>query len=157
MQHFTDGLLYQIGTSYTNDNDVRINSRARTGTFDGQTLDNKSFLALRLEADNVSANAYVRWTDDDYSSYTKFRKIALSNNRKELRNLTRSRKRAFEVMHADDSVFVARALEPAALHKQVNQAGDVHVISGEDPQLQRVGVVLEHAVVVGEVPEADEK
>ena len=111
VQHVSDGLLYQIGTTYTNDNDIRINTRARTGAFDGQTLDNKSFPVLRLDADNVSANAYVRWTDDDYATYNLFRQIALSNNRKELRNLTRSRRRAFEVMHADNSAFIASSLE----------------------------------------------
>ena len=111
VQHLTDGLIYQIGTSYTNDNDIRINTRARTASFNGQMLNNKSFPFLRLDADNVSANAYVRWTDDDYSTYNLFRQISLSNNRKELRNLTRSRRRAFEVMHADNSAFIASALE----------------------------------------------
>ena len=111
VQHVSDGLLYQIGTTYTNDNDIRINTRARTGAFNGQTLDNKSFPVLRLDADNVSANAYVRWTDDDYSTYNLFRSISLSNNRKEIRNLTRSRRRAFEVMHADNSAFIASSLE----------------------------------------------
>ena len=111
VQHVSDGLLYQIGTTYTNDNDIRINTRARTGTYNGQTLNNKTFPVLRIDADNVSANAYVRWTDDDYSSYNLFRTIPLSNNRKELRNLTRSRRRAFEVMHSDNSTFIASALE----------------------------------------------
>ena len=111
VQHVSDGLIYQIGTIYTNDNDIRINTRARTSAFNGQTLNNKSFPVLRLDADNVSANAYVRWTDDDYSTYTLFKSVSLSNNRKELRNLTRSRRRAFEVMHADDSAFIASALE----------------------------------------------
>ena len=112
VQHVTDGKLYQIGTTYTNDDDIRINTRARTGSFDGQTLDNKSFFGLRLEADTVSANAYIRWTDDDYASFTIFRRLSLNNPRKELRSLTRSRRRAFEVMHADDSSFIASSLEP---------------------------------------------
>ena len=111
VQHVTDGSLYQIGTTFTNDNDIRINTRARTGSFDGQTLDNKSILALNLDADTVSANAYIRWTDDDYSTYNIFRRLSLNNPRKQLRNLTRSRRRAFEVMHADDTVFVASSLE----------------------------------------------
>ena len=111
VQHVTDGLVYQIGTTYTNDNDIRINTRARTRAFNGQTLNNKSFPVLRIDADNVSANAYVRWTDDDYSTYTLFKSVSLGNNRKELRNLTRSRRRAFEVMHSDNSAFIASALE----------------------------------------------
>ena len=115
VQHISDGLLYQIGTGYTNDNDVRINSRARTSTFNGRTLDNKSFPYLRLDADNISATAYVRWTDDDYSTYNLFRPISLAGNRKEIRNLTRSRRRAFEVMHADDSTFIAYELELGVL------------------------------------------
>ena len=115
VQHVSDGLIYQIGTTYTNDNDIRINTRARTGSFDGKMLDNKSFPFLRLDADNVSANAYVRWTDDDYSTYNLFRLISLSNNRKEIRNLTRSRRRAFEVMHADNSAFIASSLELGVL------------------------------------------
>ena len=115
VQHVTDGLVYQIGTTYNNDNDIRINTRLRTGVFTGQVMDNKSFPSLRLEADNVSATAYVRWTDDDYTTYNLFRSISLSGNRKEIRNLTRSRRRAFEVMHADNSTFIASELELGVL------------------------------------------
>jgi hypothetical protein len=53
----------------------------------------------------------LRWTDDDYVTYSKFRTIDLDLERSRARRLGNFSRRAFEVLHVKDANFRMEALE----------------------------------------------
>ena len=110
VQHETDGKLYQIDQSLLSDNGVYINSKTRVAH--PSNNDNwKFYHGVRVIADTVSANAFLRYTDDDFSTYSDYRKIDLSLAKKELKRLDSSKHRAFEFRITDNVAFRAKALD----------------------------------------------
>ena len=55
--------------------------------------------------------AMVRWTDDDYVTYTKGRRIDLSAAQARLRRCGKFRRRAFELIHIEDLPVQLSAFE----------------------------------------------
>lgn len=111
VQHETDGKIYQIDVSLLSDNSVYINTKARLNNFDGKDNKRKFCTHAQLIADTVTANAFLRYSDNDYSTFSDYQKLDLSLDRKELRRLKDFRRRAFEVRHTDNTAFRAQALE----------------------------------------------
>ncbi|HEY6022454.1 MAG TPA: hypothetical protein VIY48_22110, partial [Candidatus Paceibacterota bacterium] len=111
----SDGKIYQMSDTTYQDNGQYINSKIRTKRWDGAEKDLGSkpkFLPyLDVVTDRTSSTAYVRYTDDDYQTYSHYRSVDLSLSRSRLTRLGRFIRRAFEVRHTDSKAFRFQGLD----------------------------------------------
>lgn len=96
VQHETTGEIHKISRDYFNDNGVPINMIVRSSRFDSDSSVNKSMPSMTIVADESDNDLLVRHTDDDYDSYTKFRKVNLGTAKPQLRRNGSFRRRAVE-------------------------------------------------------------
>lgn len=111
MQHATSGALYEFSQSTYTDPIGAIAARVRTPKFDGGAAGFKNMSDVELIGDKVSSSAVVRYTDDDFSTYSAGRNVDLSVERSRLRRCGRFSRRAFEIIHVDNALFRMEALE----------------------------------------------
>jgi hypothetical protein len=71
----------------------------------------KFFGRLEVIGDQITTTLYVRYTGDDYQTYSKYRPVSLAGKRAMLTRLGRDRRRAFEVRHTDNTPLRLEALE----------------------------------------------
>jgi len=111
VQGATDGIVYEmLGTAY-DDNGVTIDASCRTTIWDGKTTKRKTIGSAEVIGDKVSANAFLRYSDDDYVTNSKYRKVDLSVNRSRLTRLGSTSRRSFELRHTASTAFRVEALE----------------------------------------------
>lgn len=94
------GNIYDMQMGVYQDNLQNIPCRVRTANLDWKNLKRKFFAAMFLIADTQPSSLLVRYTDDDYQTYSSFRTIDLSTQKKQLIRLGSSRRRAWEFYHA---------------------------------------------------------
>ncbi len=111
MQHATTGTLYEFDADTHTDPIGAIAARVRTPKMDSNTTGYKTMASAELVGDKVSSYAVLRYTDDDYVSYSNFRPVDLSATRSKIRRLGNFRRRAFEMLHVRDALFRMEALE----------------------------------------------
>jgi len=109
--HTTAGHVDLLSSSTYSDVSGAIQCRIRTLPYDGGSTKEKFFSALTLVGDTASTTVSVRYSDDDYQSYSTFRTVDMSSMRKQLRSLGRSRRRAFELLHTDNTPLRLEAFE----------------------------------------------
>ena len=110
-QAVSGGNVYEIAETATDDNGAYIDYVHRLGKIDSKNNKPKFMSGLEIIGDKVSANAYVRYTDDDYQTYSYYRKVDLSLKRSRLARLGSYRRRAIVVRHTDSARFRVEALE----------------------------------------------
>jgi hypothetical protein len=76
-----------------------INIFVRTPCYDFGTLKWKRYAAMFLLADTVSSTLSVRFSDDDYQTYSAYRTVDMSSVRKMLQRCGRSRRRSWDFLH----------------------------------------------------------
>lgn len=111
-----DGNLYQFGDTLYADNGVYIDTHIRTsrkgkGLKDDENQQSKFCSWVDVVTDRISANALLRYTDNDYQSYSKYRSVSLSAARSRINRLGRFIRRAWELRHTDQSAFRLQYLE----------------------------------------------
>ena len=111
MQDATSGALYEFDQSLYADEIGATAARVRTPKFDGGTASRKTMGQAEVVGDKIASYACVRWTDDDYATWSKFRSVDLDLNRSKVRRLGNYSRRAFEVLHVKDANFRIEALE----------------------------------------------
>ena len=111
VQDSTTGTVYTIDSSYYQDNGVPIPFKIRTSKFDGGSNKNKYFSRLELIGDKVSGTAHIRYTNDDYQTWSTYRTVDLSAPRSQIYRLGRGRRRAFEIVNYDNQPIRLEALE----------------------------------------------
>ena len=110
--HETDGDAYAMATTtYRDDATIPINYFARTLRLDGGTTDAKKLSRLGVIGDKVSDTAMIRWSDDDSTTFTKYRRVTLSNATPELRRCGAFERRSIEFRHVGNTAPVIDALE----------------------------------------------
>ena len=114
VQDSTTGTVYTIDTGTYLDNSIPIKFNIRTSKFDGGNNKEKYFAKLDLVGDKVAGTAYVRYTNDDYQTWSKYRPVDLSAQRSQIYRLGRGRRRAFEVINYDNLPIRLEALEIVA-------------------------------------------
>ena len=102
--HVSDGHLYEIDPAEGLDDGVPVNYFIRTARLDGGATTLKKFGVIRVIGERVSDTAMVRWSDDDCSTFTKYREVDLSAKQPELRRCGSFRRRNFEFRHVGDSL-----------------------------------------------------
>lgn len=111
MQASTGGVVYEFSQSSTADQSGAIPFRVRTDRLDGDTDDRKAFGEVELVGDKVSTTAYLRWSDDDYTTNSVYRPISLSAERSRARRTGSASRRSFEVLHVGNALVRLDALE----------------------------------------------
>lgn len=111
MQHATSGALYEFSQSTYIDPIGAIAARIRTPKMDDKTTRYKTMSSVELIGDKVSSTAVVRYSDDDYATYSNFRPVDLSAAKSDIRRCGKFRRRAFEVLHVKNALLRLEAIE----------------------------------------------
>jgi hypothetical protein len=103
VQDSTTGTIFAISNDTNLDGDKPISFRIRSPLLDGGDNKMKFFTQLELIGDTVDGQAYLRYSDDDYQTWSVARIINLNQARKQLNRLGRGRRRAFEITSLSDA------------------------------------------------------
>lgn len=97
-QDTTTGAVYALRSDSFTDGLAPINMKIRTSQLTGETNDFKFFNSLDLVGDRINDSAYIRYSDDDYRTWSKYRAVNLNLERSFLSRLGRARRRSFEIV-----------------------------------------------------------
>lgn len=111
VQDSTTGTVYTVDAGTYLDNNIPIKFHIRTSKFDAGTNKEKYFAKMDIIGDKVNGTAWVRYTNDDYQTWSKYRAVDLSAQRSQLYRLGRGRRRAFEIINYDNQPIRLEALE----------------------------------------------
>lgn len=112
IQHESNGKTYYIDSSYYKDDVDPIVVEIVTPIFDAGSNNKKHLNRLRFIADQQPGSTLnVRYSDNDYQTWSTFRKVNLANENPTLTNLGTFRKRAFYMQHTNNTPFRIRAVE----------------------------------------------
>lgn len=111
MQDASSGALYELSMDAYADAVGATAARIRTPRFDNGGIQPKFMAGLELLGDKIDSHAVVRYTDDDFQTYSSFRPVDLSANRSRIRRLGNYNRRAFEILHVKDALMRLDALE----------------------------------------------
>lgn len=106
------GDIYKIDPAVYQDNSAPIDVHIRTEREDFGTINPKTYNSLALVGDNVSSKCAVRYCNDDYSTFSKYRLVDLSKKRPRLTQLGSAERRAWEFRHTGNTAFRLQAAEP---------------------------------------------
>lgn len=110
-QGATNGIIYEIlGTAYQ-DNGAPIDVVCRTAIWDNKNSMEKVSGSVEVIGDKVDSEALLRWSDDDYSTHSKYRRVDLSLKRSRVRRLGSYSRRSFDLRHTANTAFRVEALE----------------------------------------------
>ncbi len=110
MQDATNGALYEFDQDTYADYIGAIAVRSRTPQIDDETTNLKVMAAIELVGDKIDSTALVRYSDDDYVTYSNFRPIQLNSQRSRIRRAGNFRRRAIEVLHVGNALFRMQAV-----------------------------------------------
>ena len=74
-------------------------------------MQRKSCSRTEVVGNKVDSEAMLRWSDDDYQSFSKYRRVDLSAEQSKLNRCGSFRRRAFELRHVADTTIQLSALE----------------------------------------------
>jgi hypothetical protein len=111
VQDSTTGFIYFLDNQLNADNAGPIKVQVRTFKFDAGNNLKKFTSSLELIGDKVDGKAYVRYTNDDYQTYTKYRPVNLAQSRSILNRLGQTRRRAYDIIYYEGTPMRLEALE----------------------------------------------
>lgn len=111
MQHATSGALYELSQDVYVDPIGAIAARIRTPKFDADSAKFKAMATVEVIGDKVDSYATIRYTDDDFVTYSSFRSVDLEAQRSRLRRMGNFSRRSFEVLHVRNALLRLEALE----------------------------------------------
>lgn len=111
VQHYTSGMVYKLDMNTYTDDVAPVDVRVKTPIWDGGTKNYKTFPDVALVADIANARALIRYTNDDYNTYSGYRSIDMSQIRQHITRMGRARRRAYEVRFTANAPMRFKALE----------------------------------------------
>ena len=111
MQHATSGILYELAQTAYTDDVVAIAANVRTAKYDAEDVAYRTMNEVELVGDKVSGMAAIRWSDDDYQTFSAGRSLNLAAERSRARRFGRFSRRAFEIIAVGDTLLRLEALE----------------------------------------------
>ena len=112
VQDPTNGQVYSTSITQYTDNGGPIAVKVVTQRYDAGTSRWKNYSRISLLADFETSNAVLAYSDDDYTSWSKFRVLSLQLGQRATTVMCgRSRRRAFFVLHTSPTPFRAEMLE----------------------------------------------
>jgi hypothetical protein len=114
-QHFSNGNIYPLDGDYSFPTDFGniFPVDIYTPNYDGGTTRSKMLSMMYFSADKYSGgNMQVRYSDDDYASWSNFRTVDLSKKKPRMADFgTFNQRRAFHFRHEVDRPLRIRAVE----------------------------------------------
>jgi len=111
MQHATSGALYSFSQAVFVDPIGAIAARIRTPKFDAENAKFKYMNKVEVIGDKIASTATVRYTDDDFVTYSGARPVDLNVERSQLRRMGNFTRRSFELLHVKNALLRLEALE----------------------------------------------
>lgn len=111
VQHETSGKIYEISADYGDDAGAPIDVKVRTPPLNQGTTNEKTMSQLALVGDKTTGTMLVRYSDDDYSTYSKYRPIDLSTKKKRVRRLGDYVERALDFRYTGDNKIRIRSVD----------------------------------------------
>lgn len=111
VQDSTTGSVYTVSTGTYEDNGNPIKFQLQTSKFDAQTNKEKYFAKFELIGDKVDGTGWVRYTNDDYQTWSKYRPVDLSAQRSQLYRTGRGRRRAYDIINYDNQPIRLESME----------------------------------------------
>jgi hypothetical protein len=114
-KHYTidniDGNVYNINEGSYTDDAGPIQFRVRTNLFDAESTKRKFISRLEIVGDKVGTTLNIRHTDDDYNTWSEYRKVNLKTDRSVLYQNGSFRRRAYEFFNTDNVPLRLQACE----------------------------------------------
>lgn len=111
VQHETNGTLCELVETAYSDVGNPVNVLIRTGKFDGGNMAIKRFPVVQIIGNKVLGTAYIRYSGDDYVTYSKYRPVNLNLTRSILFNLGKDRRRSFDVRYLGNTSLQLSSLD----------------------------------------------
>lgn len=114
VQHTSDGHIYPVDIDfvYPTDNGVVVPVDIYTPNFDAGIIRDKTLNAMYIEADMIAGSILnVRYTDDDYGTFSNFRNIHLNQRKPMLSNEGTFWRRAYHFRHQCPTAFRIRSAD----------------------------------------------
>ena len=102
LQHVNVGEIYQFDPNTYQDYGNPINVFARTPLIDGGTNLRKFWKQVQIVGDKVDSYALLRYTSDDYQTFSAWQNVNLNTAKSEVNRLGQGRRRAFDLLHSDN-------------------------------------------------------
>lgn len=109
--HESNGHLYEITEETYTDADSPIDVLIRTQKIDADNTHYKTMSKVEIIGDKIGGSALVRWSDDDYATYSAAKPADLSATRSQIRRCGNFRRRAFEVRYCGNTALQLESLE----------------------------------------------
>lgn len=110
-QDSTTGFIYALDNGTYEDNGKPIEVLLRTYKYDAGSNKKKFTSQLEIIGDKVASTAYLRYSNDDYQTWSKYRPVDLNAQRSLLNRLGQTRRRPYEIRHHDNTALRLEALE----------------------------------------------
>lgn len=111
IQHETNGKIYELDPNTYEDDGNPIQVFARTPIVDFGTNARKFFYDIQVIGDKVDSYALMRYTNDDYQTYSSWQNINLNAPKAQVSRNGQARRRAFDLLHADNVPLRLESLE----------------------------------------------
>ena len=114
-KHYTidniDGKVYNINENSYIDDAGPIQFRVRSNLFDAESTKRKFISRVEIVGDKVGTTLNIRHTDDDYNTWSEYRKVDLNADRSVLYQNGSFRRRAYEFFNTDNVPLRLQACE----------------------------------------------
>lgn len=112
LQHYQNGKLYKMDNDLYTDNGSAITVDIFTPNFDAGSARSKQLSCLTFIADQQPGSTLmVQCSDDDYQTWSNYRKVYLSRKRPSLNNCGSFVKRAYHMRHTSNTALRIQAIE----------------------------------------------
>jgi len=112
VQHESNGILYRLDMSYTNDNGAVIPVDIYTPNYDGGSRRRKFLKVMEFIADQTTGSELlVRFSDDDYQTWSNYRRVDLGQKKPMLIDCGTFVKRAHHLQHRSNTTMRIQAVE----------------------------------------------
>ena len=111
IQDSTTGFVYLLDSGTYEDNSNPLDVLIRTFKWDSGSNKKKFISQLEIIGDKVDSDAYIRYSNDDYQTWSQYRPVDLNVSRSLLNRQGQTRRRAYELRHHDNVALRLEALE----------------------------------------------
>jgi hypothetical protein len=108
----TTGAVVKLDPAVATDVGSTITVDLITNKYDMDTINRKFMSNFRIVGDRYASNSVdVRWTDDDYQTWSGWKTVSLSDDFPNFARLGVFRRRAFQIRHAANSALRLESFE----------------------------------------------
>lgn len=110
LQHDTNGKVYRMSSTVYQDDLLPIDVQFVTQQFEGGVSHYQRIGAAEVQGDKVASTAYLRYSDDDYQTWSPYQLIDLAAQRSQTVRQGAAFRRAYQLRHTDNVPLNLRVL-----------------------------------------------